>query len=201
MYVYVPHKHFGDLVSCDKLMAAFLSGDWAWRSYCQWQEKSFANNIDMNIRNSELWNCLKPSTKGDTFVQCSPYKCAPGGRFKCKPLNATLRLKIIKILTNPWWNSVAILLKLVTVLKLDRGTRRIHAWHHYCTNESLHLDITHRYKQAIIFNKKLYHIYMYCRKRNLFFKIFLEKGALKNYSQSMKKATTRCPKEVWNLNK
>ena len=69
----------------------------------------------------ELWNCLEPSTKGDTFVQCSPYKCAPGGRFKCKPL------KVIKILTNPWWNSVAILLKLVTVLKLDRGTRRIHA--------------------------------------------------------------------------
>ena len=36
----------------------------------------------------ELWNCLKPATKGDTFVQCSTCQtellCAHGGRFDCK---------------------------------------------------------------------------------------------------------------------
>ena len=48
---------------------------------------------------------------------------------------------------------------------------------HYCTNESLHLDITHRYKQTIIFNKKLYDILdIFCRKRYLIFQDFLGEG-------------------------
>ena len=36
----------------------------------------------------ELWNCLKPSAKGDTFVRCSTYQtdfsCTHDGRFDCK---------------------------------------------------------------------------------------------------------------------
>jgi len=36
-------------------------------------------------RKMEIWNCLKPSTKGDTFVQCSTCQtdfsqCVHGGR-------------------------------------------------------------------------------------------------------------------------
>ena len=40
--------------------------------------------------------------------------------------------------------------------------------------KSLHLDNTHRYKQTIIFNKKLYDIH--CRKRYLSFQTFLSGG-------------------------
>jgi len=40
--------------------------------------------------------------------------------------------------------------------------------------KSLHLDMTHRCKQTIIFNKKLYDIH--CRKRYLIFQTFLSGG-------------------------
>jgi len=42
-------------------------------------------------------------------------------------------------------------------------------------------DITHSYKQTIIFNKKLYDIYdIYCRKRYLIFQDFLGEGVHSN---------------------
>ena len=76
----------------------------------------------------ELWNCLKPATKGDTFVQCSTCQtellCAHGGRFDCKCHIETkghllfIYLKVLtnlKQITNPWRNYVAMLLKLVTI--------------------------------------------------------------------------------------
>ena len=69
MYVHAPYKHFDDLVTCVwKLMAAcqVQAGD------CQSLKKS-QPVIRERCKHeyTDIWNCLKPSTKGDTFVRCS----------------------------------------------------------------------------------------------------------------------------------
>ena len=55
----------------------------------------------------ELWNFLKPATKGNTFVQCSTCQtellCAHGGRFDCKchiETKGHLLFIYLKVLTN-----------------------------------------------------------------------------------------------------
>jgi len=59
-----------------------------------------------------------------------------------------------------------------------------------CTSKSLLLEITHRYKQTIIFNKKLYVIHdIYCRKRYLIFQDFLGEGLLSNPLANLTKIT------------
>jgi hypothetical protein len=64
-----------------------------------------------------------------------------------------------------------------------------------CTSKSLHLDITHRYKQTIIFNKKLYVIHdIYCRKRYLIFQDFLGEGLLSNPLANLTKITLKSRK-------
>jgi len=97
---------------------------------------------------TELWNCLKPSTKGDTFVWCSTcqtdFSCAHGGRFDCN-----------------------------------------------------NLDITHRYKQTIIFNKERYDIHdIYCRKRYLLFQAFLEEGVPSVPLANLTKTTLKSRKKI-----
>ena len=102
---------------------------------------------------------------------------APGGRFRCKRHIETKGRKYFdklktnnKSMTEFCGNSVKTCNSAETKT-VEPDECRVNAKHHYCTNESLHLDITHRYKLTIIFNNKLYDIY--CMKRCLIFQDFL----------------------------
>ena len=134
---------------------------------------------------TELWNCLEPSTKVDKFEWCSTcqavFSCAHSGRFNCKRHIKTKGHKDFdKFITNPWQNYVAILFKLVTMLKLD--SNQTNAELMLCTiiaqMNPYTKDITHSYKQTIIFNKKVYDIY--CRKRYPIFQDFFGEGVHSN---------------------
>jgi hypothetical protein len=122
-------------------------------------------------------------------------------------VSATLRQKVIKILTNlkqitnPWGYSVTIPLKLVAMLKLDRGTRRMQS---LCYAPLLHKWIlTLRHYTQVQTNNHIQHDIYIAGNDTQFFKIFLGRGVhskplanltkillkVENYSQSMKKTT------------
>ena len=89
--------------------------------------KILANDINMNIQNFGIVS--NPQQRGIHLYGVLPVRLSSHVHTaEDLTVNATSRLNAIKIftnLTNPWQNYVAILLELVTMLKLDRGTRRM----------------------------------------------------------------------------
>ena len=143
------------------LIVACLNGDWAWKGHCQWEEKSLANNINMNIRSFEIVS--NPHQRRIHLYYVLPV--SPTSHVhtaKDLTVNATLRLKVQKKF------------KTCNSAETRRGNQ---------TNAELMLCTfiaqVNTYKQTIIFNKRLYDVY--CRKWCLIFQgCSLEGGALKS---------------------
>ena len=131
-------------------MVACLNGDWAWKGHCQWEEKSLANNINMNIRTFEIVS--NPQQRkihlylSGWLLMCTRQKIW---------LNATLRLKVIRKFDKLGANNKSFpefcvnSVKTCNSAETRRGTRWIQRWCYAPLLHKLILTNNHIQQEAV----------------------------------------------------